>query len=101
MFETILQVEDEPRVRKTVGTILERHGYKVLAAADGVEATKLAQAHRQEIALLLTDLVMPGGLNGHELARQLQATMLNLKVVYITGYSPEIAGRYRSRPIIY
>jgi PAS domain S-box-containing protein len=91
--ETILLAEDEPRVREAICTILQRRGYQVLAAADGNEAAELAQAHRQHIALLLTDLVMPGGMSGHELARKLQATMPNLKVIYITGYSPETAGQ--------
>jgi PAS domain S-box-containing protein len=91
--ETILLVEDEPRVRKSIGTILERRGYRVLAAANPIEATKLWEKHHQEVALLLTDLVMPGGMNGHELARQLQAAIPSLRVIYISGYSPEIAGQ--------
>jgi PAS domain S-box-containing protein len=91
--ETILLVEDELRVRKSVGTILQRRGYKVLAAANAVEALDLWQAHSHEVALLLTDLVMPGGMNGHELARQLESAASNLKVVYMSGYSAEIAGK--------
>jgi CheY-like chemotaxis protein len=91
--ETILLVEDEPRVRKSIGTILERRGYRVLSAANPIEATKLWEKHYQEVGLLLTDLVMPGGMNGHELARQLQSAMPSLRVVYISGYSPEIAGQ--------
>jgi CheY-like chemotaxis protein len=91
--ETILLVEDEARVRKAIGTLLERRGYQVLAAANAIEAIKLWRAHQHEEALLLTDLVMPGGMNGHELARQLQSAVSNLRVIFITGYSPEIAGQ--------
>jgi len=91
--ETILLVEDEPRVRKAISTILERNGYTVVAAANAIQALHLWQSHRYEVALLLTDMVMPGGTNGHELAQQLQAAESSLKVIYITGYSAEIAGR--------
>jgi PAS domain S-box-containing protein len=91
--ETILLAEDELMVRKLVSSILERHGYQVLGAGNGVEALKLWREHRGSVALLLTDLVMPGGLSGLELARQLQAEDTDLKVVFISGYSAEIAGR--------
>jgi PAS domain S-box-containing protein len=91
--ETILLAEDELMVRKLVRSILERHGYQVLAADTGVEALKLWREHRGSVALLLTDLVMPGGLSGLELARQMQAENSLLKVVFISGYSAEIAGR--------
>jgi CheY-like chemotaxis protein len=91
--ETILLVEDELRVRKSISTILKRNGYDVVAAANGSEALELWGAHRHEVALLLTDLVMPGGMKGHELARQLQSAESYLKVVYMSGYSAEIAGR--------
>jgi CheY-like chemotaxis protein len=65
----------------------------VLAAANGAEALKLWQANRDTIALLFTDLVMPGGLGGRQLAQQLQAGQPGLKVIYATGYSAEIAGQ--------
>jgi signal transduction histidine kinase/ActR/RegA family two-component response regulator len=91
--ETILLVEDELRVRKSISTILKRNGYNVVAAANGSEALELWGAHRQKVALLLTDLVMPGGMKGHELARQLQSAESYLKVIYMSGYSAEIAGR--------
>jgi len=91
--ETILLAEDEPGVRRSLRVILERQGYKVLEAANGIEALDLWLAHRRKVALLLTDLVMPGGLNGQEVAEQLRAAQPNLKVIYTSGYSPEIAGR--------
>jgi CheY-like chemotaxis protein len=91
--ETILLVEDEAALRNSMCKILKRQGYQVLEAANGVEALDLWSAHGRSVALLLTDLVMPGGLNGQELARQLQAKQPALKVVFCSGYSIEIAGR--------
>jgi PAS domain S-box-containing protein len=91
--ETILLVEDEEAVRRLTRVTLERHGYKVLEAADGVEAFNVWQKHREAVALLLTDLVMPAGVSGQQLARQIQAEKPDLKVVYVSGYSAEIAGR--------
>jgi PAS domain S-box-containing protein len=91
--ETILLAEDETSVRNTTRTILARNGYQVLTAANGVEALALWQAHRDSIALLLTDLVMPSQISGLQLARQLQSEKPGLKVVFTSGYSAEIAGR--------
>ena len=73
--------------------MLERHGYRVLESADGAEALRVWGEHRGTIALLLTDLVMPGGMSGHQLARRLQAEKPALKVIYTSGYSAETAGR--------
>ena len=86
-------VEDELAVLKPTRKFLERHGYTVLAAANGQEALSLWENNRATVSLLLTDLVMPGGLNGQELARRLQAEKPDLKVIFASGYSAEIAGR--------
>jgi len=91
--ETILLVEDELAVRKPTRQILERHGYTVLEAADGAAALLLWQAHRRAVALLLTDLVMPGELGGRELGRRLRAEQPGLKVIYASGYSADTAGQ--------
>jgi len=91
--ETILLVEDDLAVRKPTRQILERHGYTVLEAADGAAALLLWQAHRSAVALLLTDLVMPGELGGQELGRRLRTEQPNLKVIYASGYSSDIAGQ--------
>jgi PAS domain S-box-containing protein len=91
--ETILLVEDELAVRKPTRQILERHGYTVLEAAEGAAALQLWQAHRSAVALLLTDLVMPGALGGQELGRRLKAERPDLKVIYASGYSADIAGQ--------
>ncbi len=91
--ETILLVEDEAGVRKITLTLLARHGYTVLEAANGVEALKVWQENRASVKLLLTDLVMPAGVSGQQLAKTLQADKPDLKVVYTSGYSAGIAGR--------
>lgn len=87
--ETILLVEDEPSVGKLVDTLLRKFGYRTLIAADGVEALKLWRRHRDEVDLLLTDLIMPRGISGGELAEQLVADRPSLRVVFTSGYSGE------------
>jgi len=91
--ETILVVEDEATVRALVERILSRHGYRVLVAPSGPAAMRLWRQHSKEVRLLLTDLVMPDGMSGLELARRLRAEDSTLKVIYTSGYSAEIAGR--------
>jgi PAS domain S-box-containing protein len=91
--ETVLVVEDELVVRTLTRTILERHGYRVFTAANGAEALSIWAEHKAKIALLVTDLVMPGGLNGQQLAKQLQAEQPRLKVVFVSGYSTDVAGK--------
>jgi signal transduction histidine kinase/CheY-like chemotaxis protein len=91
--ETILLVEDESPVRWIVKDVLVKFGYKVLEAASGVEALALWHQHHKEIALLLTDMVMPVGLTGQELAEKFTSQKPGLKVIYISGYSLQAAGR--------
>jgi CheY-like chemotaxis protein len=74
-------------------SILQKQGYKVLEAADGWEALRLWGEHGAPVALLLTDLVMPGGMSGKELARILHERQPALRVVYASGYSTEFGGR--------
>jgi PAS domain S-box-containing protein len=84
--ETILLVEDEVALRALTKIILQRHGYRVLEAESGVEALKVWEQHGPQIDLLLTDMVMPDGLTGHELAKQLLARKPDLKLIYTSGY---------------
>jgi len=91
--ETILLVEDEAGLRLPIQKMLTRHGYTVLEAADGLEAMGVWREHASAIHLLLTDLVMPGAMSGKELADQLLAEQAKLKVILMSGYSAEIAGR--------
>jgi two-component system cell cycle sensor histidine kinase/response regulator CckA len=91
--ETILLVEDEPKVRRLTQAVLEQHGYKVLTAANGDDALAVWKEHGERVELLLTDLVMPGGKAGQDVARQIQLDNPDVKVVYMTGYSPVMAGK--------
>jgi len=91
-IETILLVEDEAPVRELTCKYLERYGYRVLHAASGPAALELWQQHRQTIDLLMTDMMMPGGITGLDLAAQLQEEKPSLKIVYSTGYSEEALG---------
>jgi signal transduction histidine kinase/DNA-binding response OmpR family regulator len=91
--ETILIVEDEPPVRWIVKDVLGKHGYNVLEAGNGVEALALWHQHHGDIALLLTDVVMPVGLTGQELAEKFIAHKPGLKVMFISGYSLQVAGK--------
>lgn len=91
--ETILLVEDEQSLRVLVRNVLTRLGYRVVEATTGVTALEVWKEHQREIRLLLTDLVMPDGMTGKELATQLVAQDPKLKVIYTSGYSREIAGK--------
>jgi signal transduction histidine kinase/DNA-binding response OmpR family regulator len=89
--ETILLAEDEPALRAVVRTTLSRLGYRVLEAASGVDALAVWRENGAAISLLFTDLVMPGGLTGRELADQLLVQNPKLKVIYTSGYWAETA----------
>jgi two-component system cell cycle sensor histidine kinase/response regulator CckA len=91
--EVILLVEDEPAVREVGLKALRAQGYRVVAATNGQNALDIWSTHRQEIVLLLTDVIMPGGITGLQLARRLQAEKPSLRVIYTSGYSREIAGK--------
>jgi signal transduction histidine kinase/ActR/RegA family two-component response regulator len=85
--ETILIVEDEPILRSMARDILEECGYHILEASSGKEALDVWNRQANEIDLLLTDMVMPEGLSGVELAKHLLATRPRLKVVFTSGYT--------------
>jgi len=87
---TILVVEDEPMLRTTSRKLLARAGYMVLEAAEGQEALALWQQKRSEIDLLFTDMVMPGELNGLQLAERLLAEKPGLKVIITSGYHTDL-----------
>jgi two-component system cell cycle sensor histidine kinase/response regulator CckA len=91
---TILLVEDEAVVRDLAGRILRRQGYRTIEAADGHAALRIAGEHAEAIDLLLTDVVMPGGISGRQLAEQLTALRQDLKVLYISGYTDEMITQY-------
>ena len=87
--ETILVVEDEAMLRELAREILKDCGYHVLEASSGREALEVWERHSGKISLLLTDMVMPEGVSGVELAERLVAGSPDLKVVYMSGYTSE------------
>jgi len=91
--EKILLVEDEESVRLVIRRFLEKAGYMVWEAVSGREALEIFQKHSAEIDLVMTDLVMPGGVNGLQLAEQLRAQRPELKFIFISGYSVETGGK--------
>lgn len=84
--ETILFAEDEESIRELVSGFLESKGYRVLQAVDGIAAQQMAQSHKGEIDLLLTDVVMPRS-GGRELADDLCRKFPRMKVLFMSGYT--------------
>jgi signal transduction histidine kinase len=85
--ETIFLVEDDAAVRGTARHILRRYGYKVIEAISGAEALKRWSELQGKVDLVLTDIVMPDGVTGRELADQLRAQQPDLKVIFTSGYT--------------
>lgn len=85
--ETILLAEDEQAVRELAHRVLSESGYTVLEAHNGPEALHLSEQYQGAIDLLLTDVLMPGGLSGPQLAEALSAAGRHLKVLYMSGYT--------------
>ncbi|MBN1993105.1 MAG: response regulator [Anaerolineae bacterium] len=92
--ETILLVEDDDMVRELARQALRQDGYQILEARNGREALKVCEQANQTIHLLLTDVVMPGGLNGHDVAQHLRAIHPEIKVLYMSGYVDEAIAQY-------
>ena len=84
--ETILVVEDDPDVRSYAVDMLRELGYRVVQAPDGATGLRLLDAHR-EIALLFTDVGLPGGMNGRQLADEARRRRPGLKVLLTSGYA--------------
>ena len=87
--ESILIAEDDQQVRNMASTALSRHGYQVLAAADGREALSLMKTHPGSIDLLLTDVIMPD-INGKELFDRISAVHPDIRVLYMSGYTNDV-----------
>jgi PAS domain S-box-containing protein len=88
--ETVLVVEDQRMLREAICDSLKAEGYEVLQAGNSHEAQQIAAGHAGPIHLLLTDLVMPGP-GGRELAARLLASRLGIRVLYMSGYTGEVA----------
>jgi two-component system, cell cycle sensor histidine kinase and response regulator CckA len=91
--ETILLVEDDYHVRFITRRILETYGYKVCEAGSGRKALEVWNRQSEEIKLLLSDIVMPEGVTGRDLAEQLRARKPDLPVLFMSGYSAEVSGK--------
>ena len=85
--ETILVVEDEGPLREVVRSILESYGYRVFDAPDANSALELWRNHRDEIDMLMTDMILPEGPSGKDLADRLLAEKPLLRVLYTSGYN--------------
>lgn len=83
---TVLVVDDEPEVRSLVVEMVREIGYRVLEAEDGISAMELLQSNR-ELNLLVTDIGLPNGMNGRQLADAARLIRPGLKVLFITGYA--------------
>ncbi len=90
--ETILVVEDDPKVLRLTVTRLEELGYDVIAAKSGPEAMKILK-QREDIDLVLSDIVMPGGMTGFDVAEQAVALRPDVKILLATGYAKGVEPR--------
>ena len=90
--EKILLVEDDEAVRIMTRKLLESYGYQIVEAASGRKALDLWPSLGSSIDLLLTDIVMPDGVNGRDLADQLRRFLPDLKVIFVSGYSLSVIG---------
>ncbi len=91
--ETILVVEDEPGLRELFLVTLQRYGYRVFMENSGALAIDSWSSRLDQIDLLLTDIVMPDGISGWELATKLQARKPHLKAIYMSGHDTDINNR--------
>ena len=85
--KTILVVEDEDEIRFLATMLLEGEGYRVLEAANGNEAFAVLKQEDQDIDLLFTDIAMPGGMNGVQVAARMQTVMPDIKLLFTSGYA--------------
>ena len=92
MPSTIAIVEDDPDVRALAVNVLESLGYRVREAANGKAALDM-MAGGTDVDLLLTDVVLPGGMGGPDLAEQAQRRHAGLKVLYMSGYPENAMGK--------
>ena len=90
--ETIMVVEDEEAVRLTMTKVLRRAGYRVIPAADGPSALEIWSHKGNSVDLLVTDMIMPGGISGRELADDIRASHPELLTLFCSGYSVEFTG---------
>jgi CheY-like chemotaxis protein len=91
--ETVLLVEDDPGLRRVLRNMLELCGYRVTESESGHDALASAERLGDAIDLLVTDMVLPGGLSGRDVATAVRGAKPSVKVIFMSGYSPDLAGR--------
>jgi PAS domain S-box-containing protein len=91
--ETVLLVEDDEVVGNLAAKVLNRRGYKVIRSTSPTDALPLFERHKDEVRLLLTDIVMPG-MDGKELFARLQAMRVDLRVIFMSGYTEDIIAHH-------
>jgi len=95
---TVLLVEDEKSVREVVSSVLRLHGYKVLEADDSESALSLFSKFKLDIDILITDVMLPGKLNGVQIAKSLRDELPELSVLFMSGYIQETIAKRSSLP---
>jgi signal transduction histidine kinase len=98
--ETILLVEDEKDLLELMREVLQQYQYRILTASSGTEALLVWDEHHGRIDLLMTDMIMPGGMTGDELAAELKRRKPDLKIIYASGYTSAFVGRDFGRDAI-
>jgi signal transduction histidine kinase/PAS domain-containing protein len=88
--ETVLVIDDEPAVRMLIVDVLEEAGYTPLEASDGPSGLRILQSDAR-IDLLITDVGLPGGMNGRQVADAARATRPGLKILFVTGFAENAA----------
>ena len=96
----VLIVDDDADVREVTTVIVGSLGYEVLSAMDATEALALIRDHR-DIDLLISDIVMSGGIDGFELARRARSSRLSLAILLISGYAAGSTAQAREFPIVH
>ncbi|HXX94289.1 MAG TPA: response regulator [Planctomycetota bacterium] len=86
---TVLVVDDDAAPRDLAATFLRAMGYSVILAADGKSALQAAKAHKGDLHLVLTDVIMPG-LNGPQVVEALRKTRPGLRAAYMSGYGDDL-----------
>ncbi len=84
--ETVVVIDDEPALRQLMVEVLEENGYNAIEAADGPAGLKLLESE-DEVDLLITDVGLPGGMNGRQVADAARVSRPGLKVLFVTGYA--------------
>ncbi len=93
--EVVLVIDDEPTIRMLIGEVLAESGYAVIEAPDGPAGLKVLESNAR-IDLLITDVGLPGGMNGRQVADAARVSRPNLKVLFITGYAENaVVGKAR------